>query len=94
MGLRYAGKCLKSELFSQSALQIRMKSISSLFNSKVIYQRGTSLKKIIHNFQKKYLFQVKDLHVATEKIVENGELKGLVFQRTQIEGDYSIAIMQ
>lgn len=42
-------------------------------------------KKIIHNFQKKYLFKVKDLHIAADKIVEDGELKGLVFQQTKLE---------
>lgn len=48
--------------------------------------------KIIHNFQKKYLFQVKPLHVATKTIVEGGELKGLIFQRTEIQNGKAVTI--
>jgi NADPH-dependent glutamate synthase beta subunit-like oxidoreductase len=48
--------------------------------------------KIISNFQKKYLFHVRALHVATDKIVENGELKGLIFQQTKIQNGKAVVV--
>lgn len=48
--------------------------------------------KIINNFQKKYLFKVKPLHVATGKIAENGEVKGLIFQRTEIQQGKAVLV--
>ncbi|RMG82612.1 MAG: hypothetical protein D6714_11055, partial [Bacteroidetes bacterium] len=41
--------------------------------------------KILANAQRKFLFNVEPLHVPTDKIVENGRLTGLVFQRTRVE---------
>ena len=40
--------------------------------------------KILNNYQKKYLFHVKPLHMPVSPLVENGELKGLVFQETEL----------
>ena len=40
--------------------------------------------KILNNYQKKYLFNVKPLHSPVDKIVENGRLVGLVFQQTEL----------
>lgn len=40
--------------------------------------------KILNNYQKKYLFNVKPLHTPVDKIVENGRLVGLVFQQTEL----------
>ncbi len=48
--------------------------------------------KIIDNFQKKYLFNIKPLHAATDMIVENGELKGLVFQQTELKNGKAVLI--
>ncbi len=41
--------------------------------------------KILNNYRSKYLFNVEPLHVPVDKIVEDGKLTGLVFQRTKIE---------
>ena len=48
--------------------------------------------KILRNFQKKYLFQVKPLHAPADKIVENGQLKGIIFQETENQNGKAIPI--
>ncbi|MDB4728146.1 FAD-dependent oxidoreductase [Saprospiraceae bacterium] len=40
--------------------------------------------KILNNARKKFLFNVEELHLPISKIEENGELKGIVFQKTEI----------
>lgn len=40
--------------------------------------------KILDNAQRKYLFTMKELHVPVDKLVEEGRLRGLVFQQTEI----------
>jgi len=52
----------------------------------------TVREKIIQNFQKKYLFDVKPLHLPAEMLIENGELKGLQFQRTTIENGKAVVV--
>ena len=41
--------------------------------------------KIFNNYQSKYLFKVQPLHVPVDMIVDDGRLKGLVFQKTEIK---------
>ena len=40
--------------------------------------------KIFHNYQSKYLFNIKPLHMPVDKIIEGDRLAGLVFQKTEI----------
>lgn len=40
--------------------------------------------KILDNACRKFLFNVEELHLPKDKIVENGELKGLIFQKTEL----------
>lgn len=49
--------------------------------------------KILNNAQKKFLFQVEELHVPVDKIVENGALRGLVFQETELIENKAIPIL-
>jgi len=48
--------------------------------------------KIITNFQKKYIFKVRALHIATDTVVEEGKLKGLVFQQTEIKNGKAVPV--
>ncbi len=48
--------------------------------------------KVLNNYRTKYLFKVEPLHMPVDKIVEDGQLKGLVFQRTKVENGRVIAI--
>ena len=48
--------------------------------------------KILDNFQKKYLFKFEPCCMPAEKIVEDGELKGIKFQRTKIEGNRVVPV--
>lgn len=41
-------------------------------------------KRILDNFLNKYLFRVEECHNPVDKIVENGRLRGIVFQKSQI----------
>ena len=43
-------------------------------------------KKILENAQNKFLFKFEGCHAPVDKIVENGQLVGLKFQKTKIEG--------
>lgn len=45
----------------------------------------TVRKKILDNFVKKYLFEFIPCHAPVDKIVENDQLTGIVFQETKIE---------
>lgn len=49
-------------------------------------------KKIMENFLKKYLFKFEPCWAPIDKIVEDGELKGIVFQKTKIENGKVIPI--
>jgi ferredoxin--NADP+ reductase len=40
--------------------------------------------KILRNYQKKYLFRMEENQMPIDKIVEDGRLKGLVFQQTEV----------
>ncbi len=48
--------------------------------------------KILENFVQKYLFNFQPCAVPHEKIVENGGLKGIVFQKTKIVGEKAIPV--
>lgn len=48
--------------------------------------------KILENARRKYLFRVKDLNRPVDKIVENGRLAGLVFQKTRVENGRVVGI--
>lgn len=48
--------------------------------------------KILNNYRDKYLFNVEPLHVPVDKIVEDGQLKGLVFQKTRLENGRVISV--
>lgn len=50
-------------------------------------------RRILKNFQQKYLFQVRECHVPVSKIVEGDRLGGLVFEKTVVQKDGSIAKM-
>lgn len=41
--------------------------------------------KVLNNYASKYLFRVKPLHMPVDKIVEDGNLVGLIMQETTIE---------
>jgi len=47
----------------------------------------TIREKILNNFQKKYLFRFVPNCVPVDKIIQDGRLTGITFQRTRIEGD-------
>ena len=49
-------------------------------------------KKILNNYQSKYLFNMAPCHVPVDKIVEDGQLVGLVMQETKIENGKVIPI--
>jgi len=40
--------------------------------------------KLLHNFTTKYLFRFYDCHMPVDKIVKDGKLEGLVFQKTEV----------
>ncbi|MEZ4886449.1 MAG: hypothetical protein R3E32_17060 [Chitinophagales bacterium] len=48
--------------------------------------------KILNNYQSKYLFNVKPLHAAVDKIVENGRLVGLAFKQTELVDERIVPI--
>ncbi len=48
--------------------------------------------KILENARRKYLFRVRDLNRPVDKIVENGRLVGLVFQKTRVENGRVVGI--
>lgn len=43
-------------------------------------------KKIMNNFQTKYLFEFHERHVPVDKIIEGDRLTGLIFQQTEVVG--------
>ncbi len=49
-------------------------------------------RKILNNYQRKYLFEVETYQVPVDKIVENGRLAGLTFQQTRVEDGKVIPI--
>jgi NADPH-dependent glutamate synthase beta subunit-like oxidoreductase len=52
----------------------------------------TVREKIHNNYQSKYLFNTKPLHVPIAKITDNDHLAGLVFKETKIENGRAVAI--
>lgn len=48
--------------------------------------------KILNNYKNKYLFNMAPCHMPVDKIVEDGELKGLVMQETKIENGKVVPI--
>ncbi|MDN5200436.1 FAD-dependent oxidoreductase [Fulvivirgaceae bacterium BMA10] len=44
-------------------------------------------KKILDNYQKKYLFKFEPCHMPVDKIVEGERLEGIVFRKTKIENN-------
>ncbi|MDB4286081.1 FAD-dependent oxidoreductase [bacterium] len=40
--------------------------------------------KIFNHYQSKYLFHVKPLHIPVDKVVENGKVTGMVFQKSEV----------
>ena len=49
-------------------------------------------KKILANYQRKYLFNMYPCHVPSDKIVENGKLAGMIFQKTKIENGRMVVL--
>ncbi len=48
-------------------------------------------KRILKNFKDQYLFKVEENFLPVEKIIENGRLTGLIFQKTAVEnGEYKL----
>ncbi len=52
----------------------------------------TVREKVLENYRSKYLFHVKPLHMPVDKIVEDGQLVGLVMQETQIENGKAMPV--
>jgi hypothetical protein len=52
----------------------------------------TVRQKILDNFQRKYLFKFEPCCVPSDKLVKEGQLNGLRFQRTKIEHDKVVLI--
>lgn len=48
--------------------------------------------KLLNNFLKKYLFTMKECHVPVEKIVEDGKLVGLSFQKTEVKDGKALPV--
>ena len=48
--------------------------------------------KVLNNYQSKYLFKVEPLHMPVDKIVEDGQLVGLVMQETHIENGKAVPV--
>lgn len=49
-------------------------------------------RKILENFMQKYLFRFSPLSVPVDKVVKNGKLTGMKFQRTQVENGNVVAV--
>jgi len=49
-------------------------------------------KKLLNNFTTKYLFRFYECHVPVDKIVKDGKLAGLVFQKTEVIDGKAVAI--
>jgi len=54
-------------------------------DSERINKAYESRKKILENFQNKYLFRFEELSFPVDKIVDNGNIAGLIFQKTKIQ---------
>lgn len=49
-------------------------------------------RKILENFLQKYLFRFEPLSVPVDKVVENGRLAGITFQRTKVENGKVVSV--
>lgn len=74
-------------VYRRHAVNMPITPIPEGADEKRIQKAQEVRQRMINNLQEKFLFKFVECHMPVDKIVENGKLAGIVFQKTKIENN-------